>query len=79
MTLNQLDDLNNRGGWNDTFDRKCIPFIADHIKEIFSHLDDFHSGMFKYPGNDEVTLTRHTLQARRGMGDLFELLSSSIR
>lgn len=73
MTLDQLDGLVEKGGWNPTFDKECISFIREHIQEIFKHLDDFHIGMFKFPSRDEVILTPHTLKYKGRFGTFFPM------
>lgn len=81
MTFDQLNGLVEKGGWNPTFDKGCIPLIREHIQEIFKHLDDFHTGMFKFPAEDEVVLTPYTLKYKRyfgGFSPISTILSSLI-
>lgn len=75
ITKEQLDALVESGKWNPTFDRTTIPTIAKYLDEVFSHLEDFHSGMFKYPKQGEVEFTKHTQKYLNPFGDMSALAS----
>jgi len=55
-----LDKLVIEGQWNPTFDKDCIPEIKSKLDEVFVHLKDFHSGIFKFPTKGDVKWTEHT-------------------
>lgn len=79
MNLDQLKGLVEKGGWNETFDRECIPFIREHIQEVFTHLDDFHTGMFKFPGRRGVEYTEYTIRKRKEAMGFSSILQSIFR
>ena len=64
ITKEQLDMLVEKGEWNPTFDKKCIPVIEKNLGVIFQHLNDFHPGIFQYPKKG-VEFTRHTISEIR--------------
>lgn len=65
LTKEDLLVLNNmKNMWNQVFDRDCTPIIKEKITEVFSHIKDFKSGMFKYPQRREVHYTKKTLKER---------------
>lgn len=65
ISKEQLQSLIDKGGWNDTFDKECIPFIKDKLDEMFQHMDTFDSGCFKYPNKEKgIKYTPWTVKHR---------------
>lgn len=77
LSKEQLKTLiDQKGIWNDIFDKGCIPDIQSKLDEMFSHIEDFHPGMFKYPGKHEVELTKSTLKERKKQFSLSNMFNS---
>lgn len=81
----QLANLILHGDWNPMFDRDCQPFIQSKMDEIFEHVSDFHTGMFKQAGRGDVTYSEHTIKYRKmqggglpGMNNFAAFLSSHL-
>lgn len=60
LSREQLQQLIDHGKWNPTFDRTCIPVMKEKMQEAFSKYTMFHSGIFPYPGENDVKYTEHT-------------------
>jgi hypothetical protein len=73
MSIEQLNFMVENAKWNTIFDRDCIPFMKEKIDEVFTHEEDFHSGMFSYP--EKVRYTDKTLKEKRRCLSLEMLLS----
>lgn len=73
ISKDTLVKLCEKGDWNPTFDRECIPSIKEKLNEMFEHMDTFDSGCFTYPGGKGVRYTDHTLKYKH-MGSLENLI-----
>lgn len=65
--------------WNPIFDRDCLPQMHTKLDEVFSHLADFHPGMFQYVS--DIRLTEKTIENKRkrmpfGMSSIFSQILS---
>lgn len=70
LTLDQLNDLIDRAGWNNEFDRSQIPDIELKLEEVFSKIKEFHTGMFPL---DKAYKEYKKDNSREGMSLLEEL------
>lgn len=61
--LKKINDM--KGVWNEIYDRDCDPFIKEKLADVFSHLSDFRSGIFKFPGRKEIHYTANTIKAKK--------------
>lgn len=68
--------LDEKGKWNETFDKDCIPFIKEKLDYVFSQYDNFHQGMFDFSDVDKVKLTDHTIKEKHRMPSFSDFINS---
>lgn len=68
--------VNNIGSWNPTFDRDCIPVIEEKLDEVFSHLNDYHPGIFTFPKDGQVKFTAKTMRYKHRSFSLSDIFNS---
>lgn len=61
--------------WNETYDHACDKIIKEKLDEVFSHYSDFHHGIFKFPKQGEVQMTRHTMSHQDPFAQLARMFS----
>jgi len=78
LTLDQLNDIIDKGEWNEVFDREQEPFIIEKLQEVFNNYENYHFGLYinKQLAERKIRLSDHTIKTakrlqREAMSSMF--------